>query len=197
MPKIQAATVAEHRAAQRRTLLDAARALLAENPAHPPTLADIAARAGLARPSVYQYFASREDLFGAVLEDAFPRWSARVSAEMGQVGGPGEKVLAYARANLELVAEGEHAIARSLAAFASGAEMADRSRVLHEQLGTPLEQALTDLSVADPAVTAQLINAVVNAGSQLIESGAALDATAERVRELLAPYLLGGPLTGV
>lgn len=197
MPKIQAATVAEHRAAQRRTLLDAARALLAENPAHPPTLADIAARAGLARPSVYQYFASREDLFGAVLEDAFPRWSARVSAEMEQAGGPGEKVLAYARANLELVAEGEHAIARSLAAFASGAEMADRSRVLHEQLGTPLEQALTDLSVADPAVTAQLINAVVNAGSQLIESGAALDATAERVRELLAPYLLGGPLTGV
>ncbi|MDG3015164.1 TetR/AcrR family transcriptional regulator [Speluncibacter jeojiensis] len=192
MPKIQAATVAEHRATQRRTLLDAARALLAEKPADPPTLAEVAARAGLARPSVYQYFASREDLFSVVLEEAFPRWSARVSTEMERAGGPGEKVLAYARANLELVAEGEHTLARSLAAFAAGGEFADRSRVLHQQLGTPLTQALTDLGAADPAVTAQLINAVVNAGSQLIESGATLDSTAARVRELLTPYLLGG-----
>ena len=52
MPKISAATVVEHRAAQRRALLDAARDLIAEAPDRVPSLADVAVRAGLARSSV-------------------------------------------------------------------------------------------------------------------------------------------------
>lgn len=71
MPRIQAPTVAEHRAAQHRALVDAARQILAET-GRPPTLARVAARAGLARPSLYQYFRSAEDLLNAVVEDVFP-----------------------------------------------------------------------------------------------------------------------------
>ncbi|WP_406673984.1 helix-turn-helix domain-containing protein [Nonomuraea sp. N2-4H] len=84
MPRIQAPTVAEHRAAQRRALLDAAREILAET-GRPPTLARVAERAGLARSSLYQYFRSSGDLLNAVVEDVFPagrrgwqrRWTPR------------------------------------------------------------------------------------------------------------------------
>ena len=46
MPRISAATVAEHRAAQQRALLNAAHELLQET-SEAPTMADVAARAGL------------------------------------------------------------------------------------------------------------------------------------------------------
>src|SRR5690606_19635538 len=55
MPRITAPTVAEHRKAQQRALLDAAREILAET-GRPPTFTALAERAGMARPSVYEYF---------------------------------------------------------------------------------------------------------------------------------------------
>ncbi len=114
MPRIQAPTVAEHRAAQHRALLDAARQILAET-GRPPTLARVAARAGLARPSLYQYFRSAEDLLNAVVQDVFPRWSARVTAAMDAATTPADRVLAYVLTNFELITEGEHALATVLA----------------------------------------------------------------------------------
>ena len=85
MPKIQAATVVEHHAAQRAALLDAARALLSEGPTtEAPSLADVAARAGLARSSAYSYFSSREDLLNALAADTFPRWTRYVRDRMAR-----------------------------------------------------------------------------------------------------------------
>lgn len=77
MPRIQAATVAEHRAARLRALLDAGRAVVTET-GRPPTLGAVAGRAGMARPSVYEYFSSSDDLLAALAEDITPRWTARV-----------------------------------------------------------------------------------------------------------------------
>ncbi|NLB46735.1 MAG: helix-turn-helix transcriptional regulator, partial [Microbacteriaceae bacterium] len=57
MPRISAATVAEHRANQERLLLDVAHAFLEET-GDLPSMRAIAERAGLARSSVYHYFGS-------------------------------------------------------------------------------------------------------------------------------------------
>src|SRR5690606_3707296 len=113
MPRINAATLVERRAAQRPALLDAARGLVSERRGE-FTLGQVAARAGLARPSLYQYFASREELVEAVVMDVFPRWSARIVEVVEAASGPREAVLAYAEVNLELVAGGEHEIAAAL-----------------------------------------------------------------------------------
>lgn len=194
MPKIQAATVAEHRAAQHRALLDAAHALLVEHPDSPPTLAAVGARAGLARPSVYQYFASRDALLGALVADIFPRWSALVAQAMDAADGPGERVLAYVRANLDLVASGEHAVARALTEIAPRDALTQNSREMHRMLLTPLVEALRELGAPDPAVTAELVNGVVLTASRLIEGGHGAQAVHDRARELLEPYVRrGGP----
>ena len=97
MPKIAAPTVAEHRAAQLRALLDAARELIREDGSG-LTLAAVAARAGLARSSVYQYFRSREELLDAVVADVVPRWSARITAAVATAASPEDAIVAYADA---------------------------------------------------------------------------------------------------
>ncbi|MEZ5152017.1 TetR/AcrR family transcriptional regulator [Rhodococcus zopfii] len=186
MPKISAATVVEHRAAQRRALLDAAREYLAETPDRAPSLGDVAVRAGLARTSIYHYFGSRDDLLRAVVEDMFPRWSARIVAAMSAVAEPAERVLAYIEVNLQLVADGEHAIVGALATFTPQAFTNERMHAMHEELVLPLLDALREQGRPDPELTAEFINALVYKGTELIEAGRSLDEVLGTIRNLAA-----------
>ncbi|ANZ27465.1 TetR family transcriptional regulator [Rhodococcus sp. WB1] len=185
MPKISAATVAEHRATQLRALLDAAHALLTESPERPPSLGEVAARAGLARSSVYHYFRSREDLLRAVVEDMFPRWNAKVIAAMDEAGDPAGRVLAYVDANLRLVAEGEHALVGALATVTPQAFTDERMQTLHRELVLPLAEALREHGTTHPELAAELVGAVVHKGTELIESGRNLEEVRRAVRDLL------------
>ncbi|MFD6178004.1 MULTISPECIES: TetR/AcrR family transcriptional regulator [unclassified Isoptericola] len=187
MPRISAPTVVEHRAAQQRVLLDAARALLAET-GRPPTFAALAERSGLARPSIYQYFRSAEDLLRAMVEDVFPRWATTVAEAMDAAEDDGARILAYARANLELVAAGEHALATALADVGPAAAVAQGVRSMHDELLRPLTDTLRALGVARPARTAELLNAMVNTASRMIESGTPLEEAWAAVEQLVAPF---------
>jgi AcrR family transcriptional regulator len=190
VPRIRAATVAEHRATQLRALLDAGRRIVAGT-GRPPTLSGVAAAAGLARSSVYEYFSSADDLLAALVEDITPRWTARIRAEVAQADSPGGAVLAYVHANLAQVAEGEHAILAALAALAPGQVTAERAQAMHEALLGPLLEALEALGVPDVALVADQIDAVVRAASRQIEDGTAdLPRTWAATRSLLEPFVL-------
>lgn len=190
MPRIRAATVAEHRAAQLRALLDAGRRIVAET-GRPPTLTGVAAGAGLARSSVYEYFSSADDLLAALVEDITPRWTARVRAEVATADSPAGAVLAYVHANLAQVAEGEHAIIAALATIAPGHVTGERARAMHEALLGPLLEALESVGVPDVELVAGQIDAVVRAASRQIEEGTAdLDRTWAAARSLLEPFVL-------
>ena len=188
MPRISAPTVAEHRAAQMRLLLEAARSLLAET-GRPPTFAALAERTGLARPSVYQYFRSADDLLLAMVEDVFPRWSATVARAMDAAPDDRGRVVAYLRANLDLVAQGEHALATALASVGPPSAVMEGSRAMHDELVRPLGEALRALGTRDVARSAELVNAVVNSASRMIESGAPLEEVWSSVEELVTPFL--------
>jgi AcrR family transcriptional regulator len=192
VPRISAATVAEHRERQHEAILEATRALLAEGRAEVPTLAEVARRAGLARPSLYQYFSSREDLLDAVIADMFPRWSAYVTSRMARTSTPGARAMAYVDANLHLVARGDHAIVSGLAQAGRGEAMAEPSRILHDQLRTPLVAALAEHGASDPAALAELVQSVVYAASRMIEAGTSERKARALAHSLLGPYLLGG-----
>ena len=188
MPRINAPTVAEHRAAQQRALLDAARTLLART-GEAPSMAEVAALAGLARPSAYQYYKSRQDLLHALVQDVFPRWTRRVQEAMDAEPEPADRIMAYVLTNIALVAEGEHAVGTALAAVAPGEELDNQSAMMHRQLLTPLVDTLTLLGAEDPEVTAELINAMVHSSTRLLESGTDRESVEARVRELLGPYV--------
>jgi hypothetical protein len=110
---------------------------------------------------------------------------------MDAAGSPGEKVLAYATANLRLVADGEHALATALVQSVPGEQVTASTQHMHDQMSGPLTAALTDLGLADPPATAGLISAVVYTASRMIEAGSDVTSVEARVRELLAPFLLG------
>lgn len=185
MPRITAATVAEHRVAQERALLGAARDVIGERGAA-FTLAQVAARAGLARSSLYQYYSSREELIEAVVLDVFPRWSARIAAVVESATSPRDAVLAYVAENLRLVAAGEHAIAAALSAVAPQPVVALRSAEMHREMLEPLTHTLELMGVADAPRAAELVNAVVLAASRQVEAGEAVDDVVSRVESVLA-----------
>lgn len=171
MPKIQAPTVAEHHDRQHRAILDAARTLLAEpGRTTAPSLGEVAAIAGLARSSVYQYFSSRDTVFAAVVAELFPAWAAEVELQMDRAVTSADKVWAYVEANLQLVAAGEHAVIRGLATTAPTALRAS-SIDLHAQLRAPLLQALRDGGEPDPDAMSDLVHAIVMRASSMIEEG--------------------------
>lgn len=191
MPRISAPTVAEHRAAQRRALLDAGREIIADT-GRPPTLSGVATRTGLARPSVYEYFSSADELLTALVEDMTPRWSARVRAEMATAPSAAERVLAYVHANLALVAEGEHAIAAALAAIAPEQVSDERSRAMHQHLLEPLTSALSDLGVEHPVEVTAMVDAMVRSAARLIEEGTPLAEAWAAASAVLAPFVHAG-----
>ncbi|UZN03213.1 TetR/AcrR family transcriptional regulator [Cellulomonas sp. S1-8] len=191
MPRITAGSVPEHREAQRRAILDATRELLTARPDVEPTFADVAARAGLSRPSIYHYFPTRDDLFRAVVVEALPRWREAITTATDAQDDPMARVAAYADANLTLVAEGEHAVISALATFSPRAFADPWVAQMHGELVEPLVTALRDAQVEDPEVVAELVNAVVHKAGAMIEAGSDVATVRSAVRGLLVPVTTG------
>ena len=160
MPRITAPTVAEHREQQLRTVLDSARALLGETRAA-PTLAATAERAGLARSSIYRYFASSEELLAAVVADVFPEWTRQVRDRIEEATTPGEKVWAYLCANIDLFASSDQDVAGALSEVADPRLLKEPMEAFHAELQMPLLAALADLGEPRPRVMAETIEAAL------------------------------------
>lgn len=193
MPKISEPTLSQHRAARERALLDAAHELLLES-GEAPALPQVAERAGLARTSIYQYFGSKVDLLRAMVRDVYPRWTERVTSAMDAAPTEADRVLAYAVANLQLVAEGTHAIGSALAALAPGEELDEQATRMHREIQEPLIHTLASLEVQAPEDVAALVGAVVHGASRILESGADIDTVIGHVVLILGPLVreLGG-----
>ena len=195
MPRISAPTVAQHRVRQRDALLHAATELLVSGGVSAVTPAAVGAAAGLARPSVYQYFSSGADILAAVIEDAFPRANESLQAALDGAIGPAEILDAYVRETLRLTAEGAHRPAAALAAAQLPDECLARLRELHREQAAPLLDALQTLGVPELQLTAQLLGGVIEAAMRAIEHGAPLavvtDLTLELVRAAVGVVTTG------
>lgn len=159
MPRISAATVAEHRELQRRAVLDAARDLLAET-GEAPSLAAAGARAGLARSSVYAYFSSREDLLAAVVDEVLPQWAESVVAAMRRADTPAGEVWAYIEVNVEMFNSDEQAAAQALTKVVDPVVLAGAMKAFHDQMRAPLVEALERMGEPEPDVVADLVGAL-------------------------------------
>ena len=185
MPKISAPTVAEHRVRQRDALLHAATELLVDGGVSAVTPAAVGAAAGLARPSVYQYFSSGADILAAVIEDAFPKANEALRVALESADGPAEQLDTYVRVSLRLAHEGAHRPAAALAAAQLPDECMARLRELHHQQAAPFQRALQELGAPELQLTAQLLGGVLEAAMGAIESGAPLAAVTERTLRLV------------
>ena len=192
MPRISEPTLAQHRAARERALLDAAHELLLET-GEAPGLPQVASRAGLARTSVYQYFGSKADLLRAMVRDVYPRWAERVTGAMAAAPSQADRILAYAVANVQLVAEGAHAVGSALAALAPEEELDEQAIRMHREIQEPLIQTLVELEVKSSDDVAELIGAVVYGATRMLESSD-ISVVLQHLTAVLGPMVreLGG-----
>ncbi|KDN81783.1 TetR/AcrR family transcriptional regulator [Kitasatospora cheerisanensis] len=185
MPKINAATVAEHRAQQRAALIRAAVDVLVEQGATAVTPAAVGARAGLARSSFYQYFPSAAALLAAIVEESFTAADAATAQALAEVGEPAARIDAFIRTELRIAAQGAHRPAKALMQAELPAECVARVHELHHQHYAPLQAALVDVTGDSAELTGQLVGGIVQAAMTAVEHGADPDHVADHALALL------------
>jgi AcrR family transcriptional regulator len=199
VPRIKAATVAEHVRQQEDAILAASAALIAEHGLSGVDLGDIAEAVGLARSSLYRYFPDKDHI---VL-----RWFERelepvVATSTAIVEGPGttdERVRRWVDFQLDYVADPAHQVAPRISQEIGALDPAVVAAIGagHARLYATLHAVVAehagdhDNSTTDPAILTRLIGALVQAGGQALIDD--MDATAVRaevhrgVQSLLDP----------
>ncbi|WP_433563135.1 TetR family transcriptional regulator [Nocardia sp. CA-151230] len=175
MPKIDAPTVAEHRANQEQVLLAAARELLLSKGVGAVTPAAVGAAAGLARSSVYKYFRSGEEILARIVADSFVTWGRIVREAVAAAGGADARVIAYARATVELAAAGAHRIAVLGGGGLTDDSARERISRAHHEIAEPLRQALAERGDPEPELTAELVDGALGRAIDRIDAGDGFD----------------------
>ena len=171
MPKIVGHTVAENRDMRQTALLNAAAEIAHEQGISAVTVGAVAERAGIARSSVYSYFASGADMIADILVDELITMAAQLKSATAPAETEGEAVELWMRAALQYVIEGRHAFVRA----ASNADLPPTRKAqvngLHHAMAAPLLRALEWRGEREAMRLAQQINAVVDVCVRRIEHG--------------------------
>nr|BFF09279.1 TetR/AcrR family transcriptional regulator [Microbacterium flavescens] len=185
MPKISAPTVAEHRAMQRAALVRAGEAVLLESGLAAVTPRSVCERAGLARSSFYDYFATKDDLLVAIAIAAIEQWDAEIEQELtGAEPGLGE-LRRFIDATMEMTAAGKHAIAGALSDANLSPSRLEDLMTLHDALLRPLVRVLSHLGLSESKSAVALVQGILGAGVQLVSHGVDHRAVADDVYRLI------------
>jgi AcrR family transcriptional regulator len=190
MPRIEADTVAEHRAQQHDALLDAAQEILLREGYEALSFRTLGERTGLARNSIYRYFTSRDEVIGELCERDMPRWLAEVDRAMDRADTVAAKVEAFVRAQLKMLVGGHHRMAAVIGDAPLGPEARARINALAYAPAVHLERVLEEAGHPRPHVTAQLVQGIVNAAFRLLQGrgdeAEVVAATADAARRAVA-----------
>jgi len=179
VPRISAGTVAEHRARQRQVLLAAARDLLVDGGYPALTFAALARRAGLARPSVYAYFRTREEVVVALCEVELPAVGAEVVRAVADAESPRDRLEAYVRAQLAAVGDDQFRLAHVLADAPLSTSARAHIGRLHRELIPDAVPILTELGNPRPRVAALLLQGLLTTAVTAIDDGVPADQVVE------------------
>ncbi|MGE4428134.1 MAG: TetR/AcrR family transcriptional regulator [Solirubrobacteraceae bacterium] len=178
MPRIDAATVAEHRSRQHAALLDAAEELLVESGYEGLTFAALGARTGLARNSVYRYFSGREDIVAQVCERELPDWLETLRLELAAGDDRESRVEAFVTVQLRLIAGRRRELIEVLSQASLGPTARSRIAAMHYAPAEVLAESLAADGHPDPTVVAQLVQGLVNSAVRMLHHS---DMTLEQV----------------
>jgi len=190
MPKISAATVAEHREQVRGALVDAAEAILRAG--EPLTAGAVSSAAGIARNSIYRYVDSVDDLRGLVLERYLPAWDEAVAGALTPLTDPADRIVVWVRVNLEQALSNGHSwlmdISRGSSASSSTAAVAEYAhRILRDPLGSAwleLEPDATEARIQS-ALTLGLLESAFQRLDSDLPSDRLIEATVRAARALV------------
>ena len=171
MPKIQAASISANREMRRQQLIGAALELAMDQGAQAVTVAAVAQKAGLARSSIYEYFASSADLIADLVIEELEYYEKRLAEAIKDATDPFEKLELWIAEGLRYVQDGRHMLVKSLNTVATPDFRKDEIALGHRKLIAPLREALSATGIKDLAGAGSFISSVTDAASVRIEAG--------------------------
>ena len=171
VPKISTNSVVEHRELRRQQLMDSAISLAMSDGAQAITVSAVAAKAGLARSSVYEYFHSSSDLIAELILDELDYYSNRLAKAIEGVSDPFEQIEKWIAEGLQYVADGRHMLVKSLNTIDTPITRKEEISLGHRRLMTPLRDALIATKVKDPKMAGGFLQSITDAASIRIDAG--------------------------
>ena len=171
MPKIQAPTLALHRELRRQQLMSAAMELAIADGAESITVAAVAAKAGLARSSIYEYFASSADLVADLVLEELDYYTRRLSEAVADASDPYLRIELWISESLRYVADGRHMLVKSLNTINTPDERKDEIVMGHRRMMAPLQESLMETGIVNVRAAAALLASVTDAASVRIDAG--------------------------
>ena len=152
MPRITAPTVAEHRDQRRADLVAAGQELLVTGGTDAVTMTAVAARAGLSRTAVYEYFTSADELLAVVLSDQMVLWREALRQRLHAASfetGDLDTVRIYVEVAMGLVADGHHSLLVLLTMHTLAEDVLHRLSAAHAAVAAPLGEALAQIGIRE------------------------------------------------
>ncbi len=171
MPKIQAPTVALHRELRRQQLMSAAMNLAIADGAESITVAAVAAKAGLARSSIYEYFASSADLVADLVLEELEYYTRRLGEAVAGATDPYLRIELWISESLRYVADGRHMLVKSLNTINTPDERKDEIVMGHRRMMAPLQESLAETGISNIRAAAALLASVTDAASVRLDAG--------------------------
>ncbi|MBO9522378.1 MAG: TetR/AcrR family transcriptional regulator [Nocardioidaceae bacterium] len=177
MPRINAATIAEHVAQQEAAVIEAARRLFDARGFRQVSLSDIAAEVGLGRTSLYRYFPTKAHLVQGWFEQAMTPLVERSRAAVDAPGTDAERLEAWLDVQLAFLLEDEHTalVAASLESEDLPDDVRERLGARHRELYATVSPLLAGPAGDDPAlvrVRTVLVAGLVRSAADLVRAGA-------------------------
>ena len=171
MPKIQAPTVVLHRELRRQQLINAAMELAMESGAESITVAAVAAKAGLARSSIYEYFASSADLVADLVLEELEYFTNRLAEAVGDESDPIRRIELWITESLRYVADGRHMLVKSLNTIDTPMSRRDEIAMGHRKMMAPILKSLQEAGIEDVRQAGAFLSGVTDAASIRIDAG--------------------------
>lgn len=164
--------------ARREQLLDVAVEVFAQQGYHGTSMNDVAERAGVTKPVLYQHFDSKRDLYLALLEEVGARMLADITKATAEATDGRTQTLAGFRAYFRWVADDRHAF---VLLFGSGARRDEEFNAAVRSVEARAAEAIAPLIAVDidPAHQTTLAHGLVGLAEgvsrHLVGSGATFD----------------------
>lgn len=191
MPKITAPTLQAHRAETIDKLLDAWGDLVMAKGFDAVSLADVAAKAGLARTAIYNYFADREALLFAWTDREVRKTLDTLETELAKADSFSEKLRIFIRSQLVEFGRRHLPPGKEVVQFLrpeTYGNFMDHIEPLDKVLRDVIARGIDakEFSNVDPADTARMVMACIGAERVPLATGAAdVDDSSRRVSEFV------------
>lgn len=169
MPKIEAATIAEHVRVQNEKVLDAASALFRKRGFRGTDMAQVGQAVGLARNSLYRYYPNKEHLLVACVQRDMRPFLARIEGLEQEFPDPRARIEAWIDMSIDVAISPAHATLELMSEVKEASpDLRREIMVLHQAPGAVLERAVAAVlgrQRRDPSLVTSMIAGMVQSGA--------------------------------